>query len=72
MTVQLALITENQDNNEAKNALFSKLSEVLQEEEALPCDYALRSIKYFLELADDHNRSKETNFMIAELLPVLF
>jgi hypothetical protein len=35
-------------------------------------DYALRTLKFFLEIADEHQRTKETNFLCADMLPVLF
>ena len=35
-------------------------------------DFAMRTIRYFLELADDQQRVKEANFLVPVLLPALY
>ena len=35
-------------------------------------DFAIRTIRFFLELADDQLRVKEANFLVPVLLPALY
>jgi hypothetical protein len=64
-----------EDGEKTMEDIFMDLLEVLREHEeeyTNKIDFVLRTLKYFLELAEEFKRTKQVNALVPLLLPLLF